>query len=54
MTLLLTITITFIVGALLGATLTALASRWAMLAPAGAVWLAAAFAFQQRRTTPDT
>jgi len=48
MALLLTITTTFIAGALLGATLTALASRWAMVAPACAVWMAAAFAFFQR------
>jgi uncharacterized membrane protein YoaK (UPF0700 family) len=49
MILLLTITSTFTVGALLGATLTALSSRWAMLAPACAVWAAAAFAFRQRQ-----
>ena len=54
MTLLLTIATTFIVGALLGATLTALASRWAMVAPACAVWLAAAFAFWQRPAVADS
>ena len=52
--LLLTIATTFIVGALLGATLTSLTSRWAMVAPACAVWLAAAFAFWQRPAVPDS
>ena len=46
--LLLTITAMFTLGALSGATLTALISRWAMLGPACAVWGAAAYAFFQR------
>jgi uncharacterized membrane protein YoaK (UPF0700 family) len=49
MVLLLTITTTFTFGALLGAALTALASRWAMVGPACAVWAAAMYAFLQRR-----
>jgi uncharacterized membrane protein YoaK (UPF0700 family) len=49
MTLLLTIVCMFTVGALLGAALTTLSSRWAMLAPACAVWAASAFAFRQRQ-----
>ncbi|HEY4184999.1 MAG TPA: YoaK family protein [Polyangia bacterium] len=48
MLLLLTIATTFTFGALLGATLTALASRWAMVAPACAVWAAATYAWLQR------
>ena len=47
-TLLLTIAMTFVLGALLGGTLTALISRWAMMAPACAVWGAAIYAFSQR------
>lgn len=39
----------FTAGALLGAVLTLRASRWAMLAPAGATLAASAFAFYQRR-----
>lgn len=46
--LLMTIVITFTLGALSGATLTALISRWAMLGPACAVWGAAVYAFSQR------
>lgn len=54
MMLLLTIATTFTLGAVLGASLTALASRWAMIAPACAVWAAAVFAFLQRqRHLPD-
>ena len=51
--LLLTITGTFILGALLGATLTALISRWAMLGPAGAVWGAAIYAFSQQTSSGE-
>lgn len=51
MRLLLTIVTTFTCGALVGATLTSLASRWAMLAPAVLVLLAAAFAFRQHAAT---
>jgi len=49
--LLLTITAMFILGALSGATLTALISRWAMLGPACAVWGAAVYAFSQGAAT---
>jgi uncharacterized membrane protein YoaK (UPF0700 family) len=48
--LLLTIATTFIFGALVGAATTALASRWAMIAPSLAVWAAAGYAFRQHRT----
>lgn len=51
--LLLTIATTFTMGALLGATLTALASRWAMIGPACAVWGAAIYAFTQRPSADD-
>ena len=47
-TLLLTIATTFVLGALLGGTLTAKISRWAMIGPACAVWAAAIYAFSQR------
>lgn len=46
-TLLLAITISFVLGAALGAVLTARASRWAMCLPAAAVAAASAFAFYQ-------
>jgi len=46
--LLLTIASAFTLGALLGATLTALISRWAMMGPACAVWGASIYAFSQR------
>lgn len=45
--LLLAITGSFVVGAVLGAVLTARASRWAMCVPAAAVGAASAFAFYQ-------
>jgi len=47
-TLLLTIATAFVLGALLGGTLTAKISRWAMIGPACAVWAAAIYAFSQR------
>jgi len=53
-TLLLTIATTFILGALAGATLTALISRWAMMGPACAVWGAALYAFSQREASGAT
>jgi uncharacterized membrane protein YoaK (UPF0700 family) len=40
---------TFIAGAMLGAVLTFRASRWAMLAPAAAIFLASAAAFRTSR-----
>ena len=43
-----TVTASFVLGAIAGATLTLRASRWAMLLPAGAVALAGAYAFYQR------
>jgi uncharacterized membrane protein YoaK (UPF0700 family) len=43
------VTASFVVGAVLGATLTLRASRWAMCFPAGAILLASAFAFHQAR-----
>lgn len=46
-TLLLAITGSFVLGAVLGAVLTARASRWAMCLPAAAVGAASAFAFYQ-------
>jgi uncharacterized membrane protein YoaK (UPF0700 family) len=42
-----TVSASFVVGAISGATLTLRASRWAMLFPAGAVALASAYAFYQ-------
>jgi uncharacterized membrane protein YoaK (UPF0700 family) len=46
----------FVVGAVLGATLTLRASRWAMCFPAGAIVLASAFALYQglpRKVAPS-
>jgi uncharacterized membrane protein YoaK (UPF0700 family) len=45
--LLLSISVSFVIGAALGAVLTARASRWAMCLPAGAVAAASGFAFYQ-------
>ncbi len=49
------VTVSFVVGAVLGATLTLRASRWAMCFPAGAILLASGFALHQglpRRVRP--
>ena len=51
--LLMTIATAFTLGALMGGTLTALISRWAMLGPAGAVWAAALYAFSQRASASE-
>jgi uncharacterized membrane protein YoaK (UPF0700 family) len=51
-TLLLVILAAFVVGATLGALLTLHASRWAMVAPAAAVFLAAANAFSAKPRAP--
>ena len=44
------VTASFVVGAVLGATLTLRASRWAMCFPAAAILLASGFAFHQGRS----
>lgn len=48
------ITVSFVVGAVVGAVLTARASRWAMCLPAALIGAASAFAFHQGRRSGDS
>lgn len=45
--------LTFTIGAVIGATMTWRASRWAMLIPAALILAASAFAYSQRRPTDE-
>jgi hypothetical protein len=52
--LLLTIVLTFVLGAVIGASLTFSSSRWSMLIPAVGILAASALAFFQRREPPKS